>query len=110
MTDKLGGERASVAPEDEAAKTAKWAEINVGKFKRGYWFEVKPEASASTQPENLPDDDKQPIAPTVDEATGLSIQDKEQMDSIWEFIEKAPPGWDKAAWGRNFAKFTNSVV
>ena len=75
MADKLGGERASGAPEDEAAKTAQWIRKNVDRFKLDSVYQVKLEALASKQPQNLPDNDKPRqamITPPVDDATGLS--------------------------------------
>ena len=69
------GELASGASNGEAAKTAEWSRRNVDKFKQDSVFQVKLEASASKQPQNLPDNDKPRhamITPPVDGATGLS--------------------------------------
>ena len=132
----LASELASGAPKEEAAaKTAKWTLKNVDRFKLDSVFQVKLEAVASKQPQNLPDNDtprQAMITPPVDDATGLSIHSKEQLDNIWDFIEEKPPGSatcdgetqeahedendgaetreDKAAWDWQFREVTNNAV
>ena len=105
----LVGELANGASNGEAAKTAEWSRRNVDIFRQDSVFQVKLEASASKQPQNLPDNDKPRqamITPPVDEATGLV--------SIWDFIGQETPGSatreDKATWDLQFQEVTNKAV
>ena len=134
--EMLVSEIASGASKHEAAaKTAKWSRKEVDRFKLDSAFQVKPEALAIKQPQNLPDNDKPRqamITPPVDDATGLSNHSKEQLDSLWDFIGQEPPGSaicdgetqeahedendgaetreDKAAWDLQFGEVTNNAV
>ena len=124
------GELASGASKGEAVKTAEWVRKNVDKFKQDSVFQVKAEASASTQPQNLPDNDKPRqamIAPPVDEATGLSNRSKEELDTLWHQVRKQfgdhskPPSSEleqafglflvgEETWDRQFEDVTNRAV
>ena len=107
MAKMMVGELASGASQDAAAKTAEMFRKNVDKFKKDWVFQVKVEASASTQPQNLPDND-------VDDATGLSNHNREQLDSLWDFLGEEPPGSatreDKVAWDWQFEEVTNKAA